>query len=343
MGKRRRYICLTWLSACLFACSIGTALASMATALEEKPAYSAKTDVSETSLIQRHVQSKDRLSANSIAGVAVGIDSNPLLDSTHKADGYVQENLRMGFRYPIGDFKYGQMVSNFGFDLMNVNYYKLTGVNIFDSTVYANLEQELFGRFAVSAGYGFESFIFPNDRRGTFLINELNTSIKQRFTSRLYQKVAYRMIFRDYTVRRARLTNGCTGTKLRHDFRNLIEHEFGAYPTDITKLKLVNQVLFNDSNDRYEDFYDYFNYRLVASAVQYFNPRLYMNTGFYYQKKNYDSRTGSDDVVTEKDNQIGVSTSLLYDITRSLSVFVNYSHIRNMSNDPTERYTDNLC
>ncbi|MDD5423250.1 MAG: outer membrane beta-barrel protein, partial [Candidatus Omnitrophica bacterium] len=194
----------------------------------------------------------------------------------------------------------------------------------------------------LSVGYGFEGLWFSHDTNGTFIGNEVNTSIKHKITKRIYQKVTYRFLGRDYTGRKARLANGNKGSKLRVDTRNLVEHELGFFPTDITKLRMTNQVYFNDSNDEYYDYYDYLNYRLGFSIIQYFNPKFYTITGFYYQLRNYDSRLCSDKYVVQKDKQYTVTTSLMYDLTKNISAFVNYSYTENQSNEPLERCTDKL-
>lgn len=317
------------------------ASAGMLTVEQQGPKYKYTSKPSEKAFIEK-TRSKDRLVSNVTAGVVQGVDSNPLLDSTHKADNYTQESVDMHFKYPL--FGSGQNATNskFGFNITNVNYYRITDVNTFDAVVDASVERKVFGKFTVSGGYLFETLWFPHDRNGSFVKNELNASVKHAITRKIYQKFTNRLQFRNYLHSKVMDGNGIYSSDLRYDVRELLEHELGAYPGKNTKVKVVNQVYFNYSNYQYLDYYDFLNYKVGLGVTHFFTKKLSAVSGIYYQRRNYDSRTCSDKQKHQKDNLYLLSASLMYEISKSASAFINYSHSENHSNEPLERYVDTI-
>ncbi|MFA6142933.1 MAG: hypothetical protein WC738_06560 [Candidatus Omnitrophota bacterium] len=318
-----------------------SSIASVTTVEEQEPKFKLTTRPSEKLFIERSPSVNDLVS-NVTVGVIQGVDSNPLLDSTHKADSYTQETLDVHYKYPLLKSLFGDTNSKFGFNVMNVNYYRINDVNIFDAVVDANIEQELLGNLTVSAGYVFEMMWFPHDTNGTYAANQVNTSIKQKIVKWLYQKATYRFLVKNFTENKVLLGNKTRGESNREDSRNVFEHELGAYIGKSTKVKIVNQFYFNESNYTYVDYYDYFNYKIGGSVIQFFTKKFYGIGGFYYQRRNYDSRYEADRQSRQKDNLYTVTGSLLYDLNKNISMFINYSHSENHSNEPLDRYVDSL-
>jgi len=315
--------------------------ASTETVQEQEPTYKYVTKPTESLFIQK-TPSVDKLVSNVTAGVTQGVDSNPLLDSSHKIDSYTQESVDMHFKYPVFGSVLGFTNSKFGFYVNNTNYYNMTDVNIFNAIGDVSLEQEIFDKGTLNAGYTFESMWFPNSRDGTFIGNQFNVGARQNLTSWAYQRLTYRIILRDYLSRKAELGNGTKSSDNRFDVRNQFEHELGVYAGNKTKLKVTNQFYINDSNDQFYDYYSYVNYRLGISIVQFMTKKLYSTAGVYYQRRDYFSRPISDGNTIEGDNLYLVTASVLYDVTKNISIFVNYSHSENHTNNPAEQYVDTL-
>ncbi len=312
-------------------------LAATQTVIEEEPKYRSTTTPSEALFVKK-TASKDKLLYDLTVGVNQGYDSNVNLDYSKKDDSYTQENVDMHFRYSITDL----VKANFGFNVTNVTYYKITDTNILDGIADANLEHNFFDVFTLSLGYVFDFLWYPNDRDGTHVGNEINTSIRQNITDRIYQKGTYRLLFKNFTHRKIRLNNADLGSDLRQDLKNTFEHELGIYLTDTTKLKILNRFDINESNYEYYDYYNYHSYKVGGSIIQFLTKSLYNITGFYYERRNYDSRRVSDREDEQWNNLLTLSVSLLYDITKNASVFINYSLRENHTNEPLEKYSDNI-
>jgi hypothetical protein len=315
--------------------------ADVQTVQDQEPKTQYTTRPSERAFILRSA-SKDDLVSTMTAGYTQGVDSNPLLDSTHKADSFSQENLDMFFRYPIKKSDLGDLLSRFGFNITNINYYEVTDVNTFDANVIAKLEQEVGKDITISPGYNMEIMWFPHSITGNYVGNEANIIVQQRLLDWMYHKFTYRYIFRGYLESKVMMGNGTYGSDLRQDERNLFEYEFGMYLAGCAKLRFVNQYYMNRSNYQYMDYYDYDSFKSGASLVQFFTKRLYHITGLYYYHREYLSREVSVGNYFQKDNLWITSASLMYDLTKQLSLYFNFSYSQNNTNEPLEQYVDSM-
>jgi len=276
------------------------------------------------------------------AGISQGLDTNPLLDSTHKADNYNQETLDMRYEYKLPDNKLGELNSRFGIDVLNINYYRINDVDVFDGTADINIDQKLSKDFTLSGGYVYETLWYPHDTTGTYFGNEVNVGFRQNLTKSIYQKAVYRLQFRNYLDNKVMLGNGTTNSDLRFDVRNIFRHEIGIYISEKVKARFINELLINNSNYQFLDFYDYDAYRTGCSLIAMFTKKFYGVAGFYYQRRWYISRTVSVGDYSQRDNLYTATGSLSYDFNKNVSMFVNYTHMENHSNEPLEQYVDTL-
>ncbi len=327
-------ICLPFISCAVFA-------STLTVTDQTQPTYKYRGSQLKQTFAQATPSSKELMTELS-AGVSQGVDTNPLLDSTHKADNYNQETLDMRFEYNLPDNKLGELNSRFGMDLMNINYYRINDVDVFDGTADINIDQKLSDDFTLSAGYMFETLWYPHDTTGTYFGNEINAGFKQELTESVYQKVVYRLQLRNYLDNKVMLGNGTDSSDLRFDVRNIFRHEVGVYLNKKNKVRVINEFMVNNSNYQFVDFYDYDVYRTGCSLMSMFTKKFYGVAGFYYQRRWYISRTVSVGDYDQRDNLFTVTASLSYDISKNLSIFGNYTHMENHTNEPLEQYVDTL-
>jgi hypothetical protein len=79
-----------------------------------------------------------------------------------------------------------------------------------------------------------------------------------------------------------------------------------------------------------------------GSIIQFFTKKLYAIAAFYYQRREYEERVVTDKDDTQDDNLLITSATLLYDVSKKISVFVNFSRRENHTNEPLEKYSDNI-
>jgi hypothetical protein len=313
-------------------------MCSTLTVQEQEP-KSTFTVMPTESVFIKQTKSVDKLIENAIVGYTQGFDTNPLLDSSKKADSYSQELVDMHFKYPVFGSLLGFTNTLFGFNAINTNYYNQTDVNTLDVIGDVNIEQEMIDEATVSAGYVFEYMYFPNSEDGTYVGNQFNAAGRQDLTGWAYHNAAFRIILRDYLSMDVRDATFQPIDEKRFDIRSQFEYELGIRATKKTKFRFTNQFYINESND---PFFGYYNYRFGASLVQFATKKLYGIAAFYYQRRNYMDRRCSDRNALERDNLYTVTASILYDIAKDISIYVNYTHSENHTNEVLEQYTDSV-
>ena len=97
----------------------------------------------------------------------------------------------------------------------------------------------------------------------------------------------------------------------------------------------------NDSNDQYFDFYDYNTYKFRGSLIYMILEKIYAINSFSVSNKAYTDRLTSDEGIHQRDNLYIVSSTFLYDLTDTVSVYLNYSYRDNASNEPVDTYSGN--
>lgn len=286
----------------------------------------------------------ERLQYNVSGGVNQGYDNNVFLDSSRKDDSFTESNVSMNFKYPFLDEK---LKLKYGFDITDIAYYNITDASVLDGAASTGFDFRFLDRFIASPGYRFNIVWYPNDDQGSYVWNELNISLKQDlvdkffFLDKLYHRGAYRLSFQNFLERKYRLGNANLSSKVRADSRHTFEHELGLYIFD-SLVKVTNQFYINESNDQYQDYYDYNSYRLGGSLIHIFTEKFYSIASFYWQKKYYDDRLSSQDSSHEKDDVYMVNTSIFYDVTPQFSLSVNYSYRESQSNEPLQKYSGSV-
>lgn len=286
----------------------------------------------------------ERLEYNVSANVNQGYDNNVLLDPSRKDDSFTESSVAMNFRYPFLDDK---LKIKYGFDVTDISYYNITDASILDSSASLGLDFHFLNTFTASPNYRFNIVWYPNDDQGSYVWNEANISLKQNlierllFLDRLYHKGTYRLSFQNFLHRKYRLGNKNFASKERADSRHTFEYETGLYIFD-SLVKVYNQFYINESNDQYQDYYDYISYKLGGSIIHLFTKRLYATASFYWQKKYYKDRLSSEDSRHEKDDIYTLSSSFFYDITPQLSLFTNYSYRESQSTEPLQKYSGSI-
>lgn len=245
----------------------------------------------------------------------------------------------MHFSYPLEAI---QTDWKFGFNLANVSYYEYTDADMLDMIADSKFEYRLLDSLLLIAGYQGEFMVYPNDENGSFFKNEVSAGLRHTIARNASQTARYAFSLKEYTHRKILYGNLTRGSDLRLDARHDVIHELSVRLIDRLKVTLVNQYSINDSNDQYFDFYDFWMYKSRASLVVMLVKRLYVIGSFSYFHKEYTDRPTSDRGVDQKDNLYVVSSTLLWDLTASLSLFCNYSYKENDSNEPLDQFSGNM-
>ena len=104
-------------------------------------------------------------------------------------------------------------------------------------------------------------------------------------------------------------------------------------------LKLRNRIITNDSNAKYQDYYDYKSYDISPRLNYSLTKKLSLNWNLIYTRKDYLSRNASGSSTTQQDNIYVTTLGMRYKLTRQGSLSVSYSYNEASSNDPSSEYS----
>jgi len=270
-----------------------------------------------------------------------GYDNNVNLDSQRKKDVYTEVDAQLGYKYPFNSL-FGATLNYY---LNSLNYYEVTDATFYDNNLSLALDTNLFDEKAKltwgnSAGY----IYYPHEERSTYFSYDSQISLKHSLTKTFSHKLAYDFIFRDFPDRKAGNGAGAAKGSDRMDIRNSLTYELSGLLVRDIFMRLNNQYYVNDSNDQFMDYYDYSSYRTSLTAIMpLFTKRLYGLVTIGYQRRVYNSRQlVNDKSETEKDNTYEGGSSLIFDITKKISMSLNYLYRQNESNEPSQKYSGSM-
>jgi hypothetical protein len=267
-----------------------------------------------------------------------GYDNNVDLDSKRHKDGFLQCIANAEIAFPKG----GQIKGKAGVDFFGTVYYKYNSNNIFDTMPYVGFDWEIIPGLIWKNQAAIDYFSYPNEKESTFGGIELSSYLRHFLTEDLYHELGYEYIRRWYPDRKASLSDATKGNTEREDKRDKVKYTIGMYFENFL-VKVSNELYHNDSNDMYQDYYDYWVYRLRPSVLYFFTDNIYANASFLYKYTPFDDRRSTENIDRKvRDHIYVISTSLYYDITKNLTLGLTYSYTENLSNDPFQEYSGSV-
>lgn len=273
-----------------------------------------------------------------VAGLFGGYDSNARLSRESKGD-YFEEFLFSGnvIKPWIAKTKF-----IFDYDLDVLNYNEATDV----SNVLNH------GRFTVdkkfdwvNTGLGYDLSIygyFHNDD-GSFLFNKYFFYVGKELMRNLYNQVLFQYGNKYYFDRKA-LSDAGTGAyqdKERREERQSVEYMIAAKPSRKLTLKFLARFSINDSNDRYQDFYDYKSIEFSPSVNYQITRKWGVLANFIYLKKKYKTRLVTSENYREKEPIYATNLMFKYKMDKNNVLSFLYTYRNDTANDSLDKYTEN--
>lgn len=281
---------------------------------------------------------KERLEVTAFADVQQGYDNNVDLDSEHHRDGFLQGMANLDIGYEAMD----NLKLKGGIDIFETIYYKYNVNNLSDISPYAGFDLEISPEIISRNRFIFDYFAYPNEKESTYAGIALTSYLRHYISEDIYHEGGFEYLRRWYPDRKRFLSTAVKGNKDRVDSRYRVKYNVGVY-TERFLVKVSNQLSYNDSNDLYQDYYDYWMYRLKPSVMFFFTDKFYTDVSLIYKYTWYRNRTTTQDASKkERDNTYMLNTSLYYDISKNITFGVTYSYSENVSNDPFQKYSDSI-
>ncbi len=281
---------------------------------------------------------KKRFDMSAFLDVQLGYDNNVDLDSKRHKDGFQQSTANVDLTYRAMD----RLNLKAGTDVFETIYFKYNRNNIVDVAPYAGFDLYITPDLISRNRFIFDAFVYPNEKESTYYGIALSTYLRHYFYHDVYQELGFEYLKRWYPERKTFNSAGRRCDKDRIDDRVRVKYTVGAY-FDRAFLRVSNEYSGNDSNDDFQQYYDYQVYRLRPSVMFFFTDDIYTDVSLVYKYTRYkDRRTTEDPGQRESDHTYIFNSSLYYDITKNLALGVTYSYSENASNDPFQKYSESI-
>jgi len=270
--------------------------------------------------------------------VFAGYDSNADLTPLKKGDIFEEFLLSAGFAKPlIKDLKF-----TFDYDLDFLNYNQFLDDTTLLNHFRLGLHQKI-SRFTVGTGYDLGIFYYPHSDDDDFFAHKGFAYLRHDITRHLYHKLEAAYLYKNYTDRNA-LADTILTYQNKHlvDNRYILEYSIGATP--VPKLFLLAKARFydNDSNARFQNFYDYKSYYGYIGFDYALLKKLHLTGSASYERKNYNKRKVTLTNDREHDNLYTGNIGLRYSLNKNNAALLYYTYRDNASNEDLEAYRENI-
>jgi len=271
---------------------------------------------------------------------AAGYDNNTALDSFRKGDGFAQESAAVIYKRLLNTKSQVRL----SYDAFNVNYFEFTDQNILLNQASGGLSFLLTPSTVWENDHTFQYLDFTRDASVTSYSNEFRTGIRQRFGKRVNLKVGFSYLDREYEDKKLRFGNGLlSADDERSDKRYLIDSKLSFKLNSTVILNAGGTVTWNDSDDQYQDYYDYTAYKMFTGFSWRIAERWSSTFKFSYELRDYDSRlTSTPDLTTQSDDSYTALAGLYYKIDANLTAGSTYTYREKRSNEPSQEYSGAL-
>ncbi|MFH1878543.1 MAG: hypothetical protein ABH883_07035 [Candidatus Omnitrophota bacterium] len=279
-----------------------------------------------------------KMKVTGFVDIQQGYDNNVDLDSNRFKDGFLQTTANIDTAYSFTEtFKFRG-----GADYFQTIYYKHNKNNLSDVSPYIGFDYEFMPGVVSRNRFIFDYFSYPNEKENTFTGIVLSSYIRQYFCDYIFHEAGYEYLRRWYPDRATFDDNGFYGLFDRADERYRMKYNLGfIFPRAF--FTLSNEFQINDSNDKYQEYYDYSLYRLKPSVIFFLRDDLYTDIGLLYKYTAYkDRRSTENSDKKERDNTFLFNVSVYYEFMKNVTLGITYSYSENISNDPFQKYSGSI-
>lgn len=319
----------------LFSCNVTIVFALSKEATSEK-----KEGILEVRMAQSEPTEPAQPQIAYRAGVFAGYDSNVLLASDSKGDIFEEFFFSLNFRKQLAE----DLKLTFDYNLDNINYNEFTRQSNLINHLRIALHKKL-SFLTIGSGYEFAFFYYP--RRGgqdqDFLSQKGIIYIKHDISRKAYQQLQFEASQKDYTGKDAlSYTIDTFQDKEQRDKRLGVEYNIGTMVWPRLFMRLKAKFYKNDSNARYQNFYDYQAYEVSPFLRYRLLANLDIYSGFAYISKDYKSRLITLGGAKQEDIIYSANLGLNCRLDKKNTLILSYTYRDNSSNDPFAEYTDHI-
>ena len=270
------------------------------------------------------------------SGISGGYESNVNLDGTRQGDFFTQETLGVVVRPRITPWLRGE----FTYDLFNTHYAELRDANLWSNTLEGTIQIQPHDRVRVDLGYEYSIVNFPFNTASSYFNKRTTVTVSLAQTEWLTHRTKWAYQLRDYDTRKARNPSGVGILGVdREDQRHLISHELRLRFRK-TFARIGGTFYRNFSNELFQNFYDWDDYRIRGVVSRIFTPEWIGVWISSWERRNYQARNVPAIAVAERDDLYTLAGLLLYEVGPGTQLTYALTYRYQDSNDPRLDFTD---
>ncbi|MCF7916650.1 MAG: hypothetical protein K9L61_02605 [Candidatus Omnitrophica bacterium] len=266
-----------------------------------------------------------------------GYDTNVKLSNERTGDMFEE------FLY---SFDYDQKLSadlefNLDYDFDYINYNEVTDITSLLNHLRLGLDKT-FSLCNLGIGYDLGYLYYPKNKDGDFLIHK-GFIYLEKDLGKFQHKLQFEAGSKDYIAQNTLSDTISTRESTeRLDRRIAAFYQIGIDVNPRLYLSFRTKFLRNDSNARYLDFYDYNAYNQRLSLTYQATKKAYLLADFSYERKEYKTRTVTNQSYKQEDDFYSVRTGIMYLLDKKTSISLDYVYRYNSSNEPLDEYVENV-
>jgi len=269
-------------------------------------------------------------------GATASYETNAELGQTRKGDLSEEYFLSTGLNHMLND----NLNFKFNYDLDVLEYNEITDLTSYLNHANAGLHWAVSKAVTVGAGVDVSYLAYPNSEDGNFIFYKDYAYIKHNISPAMYHQLLFEQGVKYYTNAEAMDESfNSLQEKKRQDGRVSIEYSFGDALTPKLFVTMRGRFSVNDSNARFQDYYDYKTYEFASRLYYELSDRWSLNAGGSYIFWPYTDREITVGGKRQKDNIYSGGAGLRYKFNKNNSLSVNYSYRQGLSNDSFSTYS----
>ncbi len=227
------------------------------------------------------------------------------------------------------------------YDFDFINYNEVTDITSLLNHLRLGLDKT-FSLCNAGIGYDIGYLYYPKNKDGDFLIHK-GFIYFEKDLGRFNHKLQFEAGSKDY-INQKTLSDLIWIREEAERLDRMISafYKIGFNLNPRLYLSFQSRFSRNDSNARYLDFYDYNAYNQRLSLTYEATAKTYLLADFTYQRKDYKTRTVTNQSYKQEDDFYSARAGLFYLLTRKTALSLDYIYRYNSSNEPLEEYNENV-
>jgi len=266
-----------------------------------------------------------------------GYENNVNLDATRTGDHYIEESAGFFLRPQVRPW----LSLEGSYQARNTHFTEFRDSNTWSNTLGTLVRWTPHTTLSLDAGYEYEIFNYPFDTSNSFTDHRLTTTLRHILSPLVFHEASWSVLLRSYDTRKALDPSAVETPNVREDQRHTVAYDLGLLLGE-TVVRLRQEFFENLSNEGFEDFYDWQDYRARLTASRAFFERWLATGSVSFERRNYADRTVPNEEIAEKDDLTTLSCSLIYELSKDWSVAYTWLWREQHSNDRRLDFNDTI-